>query len=116
MSGDLPEGLTNLDHLWSAEPDTSAEVPGGDVPNEPRGSAEAGGRLFLPGFEDGWSVAVKTTWDRDYCFAKNPGEDFYHLLMAGELYVEHDGGRYCLACAHRRGVISRNRLHWKRGV
>ena len=73
------------------------------------------GRLYVPAWEDGWRVRIKTTWEREYCFAMKSGEDFYHLLMAGELYVQYDEEKFCLECAMRRDVLSRDRLHWKRG-
>lgn len=117
MSGGLPEGFSNLDDLWDGPPADPADIA-------PDNSAEAGigtpghshgdSRLYLPGWEAGWQVQLKTTWDREYCFAKNPGEEFYHLLMAGELYVQYDEEKFCLECARRRGVISEDRLHWKR--
>ena len=123
MSGGLPEGLSNLDDLWADSDPNPASGIGGDTGGESaeEPAAEVAGaeeaedtRLYLPGWESGWRVRLKTTWDREYCFAENPGEEFYHLLMAGEVYVEYDEEQFCLACARRRGVISDDRLHWKR--
>ena len=118
MSGELPEGLSNLDDLWDGPPAEPAEVTGGNSAEDGTGTAgDANGdaRLYLPGWEEGWQVHLKTTWEREYCFAQNPGEAFYHLLMAGELYVQYDEEKFCLECARRRGVVSKDRLHWKRG-
>ena len=123
MSGGLPEGLSNLDDLWDDSPtgpaqgsdpeqisadNSSADETGAD------GDAKGDARLYLPGWKEGWQVRVKTTWEREYCFAMNPDEEFHHLLMAGELYVEFDEEKFCLECARRRGVISDDRLYWKR--
>ena len=118
MSGELPEGFSNLDDLWDGPPSQpisgdSDNLAAEDTSQSPETDDDS--RLYLPGWEDGWTVKLKTTWEREYCFAKNPGEEFYHLLMAGELYVQYDDEKFCLECARRRGVLSKNRLHWRRG-
>ena len=121
MSGGLPEGLSNLDDLWADSASNPAPGTGSDPvgvsAEESAADVEPGedSRLYLPGWESGWRVRLKTTWEREYCFAKNPDQEFYHLLLAGEVYVEYDKEKYCLSCARRRGVISDDRLHWKRG-
>jgi hypothetical protein len=58
---------------------------------------------------------VKETFEKEYCHAKVPGEEHFHLLVAGEIYLETNGERFCLNCAIRRGDLTPNRLHWKRG-
>ena len=118
MSGELPEGFSNLDDLWDGPPSQpisgdSDNLAAEDTSQSPETDDDS--RLYLPGWEDGWTVKLKTTWEREYCFAKNPGEEFYHLLMAGELYVQYDDEKFCLECARRRGGLSKNRLHWRRG-
>lgn len=60
-------------------------------------------------------VHVKRTWDREYCFAKNSGEDYFHLLVCGEFYVEHGEEQFCLNCAIRRKLITIDRENWKNG-
>ena len=118
MSGGLPEGFSNLDDLWDGPPSEPISDDSGDLADEVSERSpetDRDSRLYLPGWEDGWTVKLKTTWEREYCFTKNPGEEFYHLLMAGELYVQYDDEKFCLECAHRRGVISQDRLHWRRG-
>ena len=72
-------------------------------------------RMYVPHFE-GWSARIKTNWDKDYCFAKNPGEDYFHLLLCGEVFLENGAERLCLTCAQRRGVATNDRLYWQRGV
>lgn len=80
-----------------------------------RGSAsESAGRLFVPAFEEGWRASIKRNWDREYCFTKHPDDEFYHLLMAGEMVLQYEEEKYCMACAMRRGLLSRDRLHWRR--
>ena len=64
---------------------------------------------------EGWSAHVKRSWDKEYCFQKRPGEDYFHLLMHGEVYLEHDEERYCLQCALRRGILTHNRVNWVKG-
>ena len=71
-----------MSKFWS---ETDRTVPGNPVHDGSAVDADQAddSRLYLPGWDEGWRVQLKTTWDREYCFAKNPGEDFYHLLMAG---------------------------------
>jgi hypothetical protein len=61
-------------------------------------------RLFLR--EPGWRIALKTGSTREFCYVMAPGQDFYHRLQDGELYVFHGDERLCLACAQRRGLLS----------
>ncbi len=61
-------------------------------------------RLFL--HEPGWRVALKVGSDREFCYAMNPGQDFYHRLLEGEVYILNNEERLCLACAERRGMLS----------
>ena len=116
MGGGVPEGLSNLDDLWDDRLPDPAESASVEASSDLASDLPGDQRLYLPDWEGGWQAHVKTSWEREYCFAKSPGEDFYHLLMAGELYVEYDSEKFCLECARRRGAISGDRLHWKRGV
>jgi hypothetical protein len=61
-------------------------------------------RLFL--FDPEWRVAVKADSIKEYCYMMAPGQDFYHRLGAGEIYLGRDGERLCLACAERRGLLA----------
>jgi hypothetical protein len=61
-------------------------------------------RLFL--FEPGWRVARKSTSEREFCYTIAPGEDFYHRLLDGEIYLFKGDERVCLPCAGRRGLIT----------
>ena len=41
---------------------------------EPCSTAQSEARLYVPDHE-GWSAAIKRDWNKEYCFAQNPGED-----------------------------------------
>lgn len=71
-------------------------LPPGDVPDVPR--------LFLR--EMGWTFATKNGTEREYCYAMYPGQDFYHRLMDGELFLQGTEERLCVPCAARRGLIA----------
>jgi hypothetical protein len=77
-----------MKHPDSLPPDDSPEVP----------------RLFLR--EMGWTFATKNGAEREYCYAMFPGQDFYHRLMDGELYLQGVEERLCIPCAARRGLIA----------
>jgi hypothetical protein len=72
-------------------------------------------RLYVPHPEN-WQVKLKTDGLRDYCHFKAPGQDFYHLLLQGEIFLEYGNARYCLTCAYRHGVVTDDRLFWQNGV
>ena len=61
-------------------------------------------RLFV--FEPGWRVSIKHGSHREFCYVMAPGQDYYHRLLDGELFVHHGDERLCLSCATRRGLIS----------
>jgi hypothetical protein len=35
-----------------------------------------------------------------------PGQDYYHRILDGELYLFSSGERLCMACAERRGLLN----------
>lgn len=72
-------------------------------------------RLYLPDHED-WTVAIKRDSDKVYCYSKSPGEDWFHLILSGEIYVARDHERYCLRCALRMNFITQDRLYWQHRV
>ncbi|MBL8848195.1 MAG: hypothetical protein JNG89_00845, partial [Planctomycetaceae bacterium] len=80
-------------------PDTS-DTPSPDV------------RLYLPDI-DGWSARVQKSGERLYCFYKLPGQDYFHLLMDGEIFLQKGEEVVCLMCALRRGVVTTDRLNWQ---
>lgn len=71
-------------------------------------------RLYVQNSE-GWQAHVKSNWEKEYCFAHAPGEDHFHLLLCGEVYLQHGDEKYCLNCAMRRGILTHDRLNWQRG-
>jgi hypothetical protein len=61
-------------------------------------------RLFL--FEAGWRIMLKVGSEREFCYMTAPGQDFYHRLLDGEIYLTRGDEKLCLACAERRGLLS----------
>lgn len=70
-------------------------------------------RLYVP-YAEGWKAVIKPGWDNEYCFSKNPGEDFFHQLMCGEIYVQRGDEKYCLSCAVKHRIITADRIYWQR--
>lgn len=70
-------------------------------------------RLYMP-YPEGWKAHVKVGWDKSYCYAKHPGEDYFHLIMSGEIYLESGHEMYCLTCAMRQGLLTQDRLNWQK--
>lgn len=70
-------------------------------------------RLYLPE-HDRFRVRIMTGVEREYCFQKSPGQDYYHLIVPGELYVDSGDEKLCLNCALRRGIMTPDRLFWQR--
>jgi hypothetical protein len=66
--------------------------------------SRVGRRLFLN--EPGWRVGQKTGSEKTFCFMMAPGQDFYHRILDGEIFVSNAEERICLACAERRGLLS----------
>jgi hypothetical protein len=60
-------------------------------------------RMFLA--EPGWQIGVKIGSQREFCYTRAPGQDYYHRLLDGEVFVQRDDERLCLACATRRGLV-----------
>ncbi len=73
-------------------------------PDESPGDPGIPRRLFL--HEPGWRVVLKVGSVREFCYQMAPGEDHYHRLLDGEIYVYHGDEKICLACAERRGLLS----------
>ena len=69
-------------------------------------------RLYVPDAK-GWKIQILSTWEKFYCFGKNPGEDFHHAILFGEIYLRQGDEIYCLRCARRRGIITTDRLFWQ---
>lgn len=69
-------------------------------------------RLYVPRHE-GWQAKVKRGWEQEFCYAKNPGEDYFHLLLSGEVFLQRGDEKLCLNCALRRGLLTTDRLYWQ---
>lgn len=69
-------------------------------------------RLYLPDAGE-WKAAVKKDSEKVYCYQKNPGEDFFHLITTGEIYLERDDEKLCFQCALRDGILTQDRQHWQ---
>ena len=71
-------------------------------------------RMFI--FEPGWRVGIKTGSIRELCYMTAPGQDYYHRLLDGEVFLVRDGERLCLSCATRRGLISFEPKQLREGI
>jgi hypothetical protein len=60
-------------------------------------------RVFVR--EPGWRVAVKVGSERTFCYFIAPGEDYYHRLADGEVYLQRGDVKICLACADRHALL-----------
>lgn len=69
-------------------------------------------RLYLSN-NDGWEAHVKPDASREYCYFKTPGDEHFHLLMIGEIYLQKGHEKCCLNCATRHGFITQERMHWQ---
>jgi len=76
----------------------SPEEPEEDSQDIPRS------RMYLA--EPGWRIGVKVGSDREFCYNRAPGQDFYHRLLDGEVFLQRAEEKLCVACASRRGLIA----------
>lgn len=71
-------------------------------------------RLYVPINEtENNIVSVKTSPSKEYCFSKFPGQDHFHMLMHGEVYVTNGHDMYCVECGLRHGFLTRDRVNWQ---
>jgi hypothetical protein len=87
--------------------------PSPDDNFEPDIASDANARLYVAALDDIKAV-VKSDWSKEYCFDKSPGEDHFHLIVGGEIYIQHGHEKLCLECALGKGLVTRNRLNWQR--
>ena len=73
-----------------------------ELPEAP--SSGIASRLFV--HEPGWRVVLKIGSVREFCYQMAPGQEYYHRLLDGEIYVHHGDEKLCLSCASRRGLLS----------
>ncbi len=72
-------------------------------------------RLYVPDHDD-WNIHIKRDSERYFCYSKHPGEDWFHLLLNGEIYLTRQHEKYCLRCALRMGFLTEDRLFWQHRV
>lgn len=99
-----------MDESTSARPTSSPEPAG-----SPSATDSVDSRLYLPDTGE-WEACIKRDSDKIYCYQKSPGQDYYHLILSGELYLKNGHEKLCLTCALRRGVVTHDRLHWQHRV
>lgn len=73
-------------------------------------------RLYVQENSEDWDAKIKRDSERVYCYAKLPGEDWFHLILNGEIYVTRQHERYCLRCALRLNFLTHDRLYWQHRV
>jgi hypothetical protein len=62
-------------------------------------------RVYVPR-NDGWQAKVKHGWEKLFCYLKHPGDDAFHMILNGEVYLQRGDEKYCLDCALRHGENS----------
>ncbi len=75
-------------------------------PNQPQTADEQEPitpRLFLR--EPGWRIGHKHGSDREFCHSIAPGQNYYHRLSDGEIFVYTGEEKLCIPCADRRGLL-----------
>ena len=122
---DVPDELSGIaQRLQAAINEVLVAKGGSDEPSasaqhseevEPGSSAGAvvDRRLYFPDSE-GWEFRVKSG-PREYCSHRNPGEEWFHLLLDGELFLQFGEEKICLNCAVRSGLLTDDRLYWQKG-
>lgn len=77
---------------------------GCERPDAPPDEAALIPRLFVR--EPGWHVHQKVGSIKEHCYMTAPGQDFYHRLTDGEVYLQRGEEKLCLRCADRRGLLT----------
>jgi hypothetical protein len=72
-------------------------------------------RLYRPD-QSGWQAHILGGGERQYCYTQAPGQDHFHLILPGELFVQKGDEKLCLMCALREGVLTTDRLFWQHPV
>ncbi|WP_010587035.1 hypothetical protein [Schlesneria paludicola] len=106
MDDDIQRGEQSDFDLPQATNDASPEILPDPEPDT---------RLYVPDNED-WNVLIKRDSERIYCYAKEPGQDWFHLILGGEIYLTRQHERYCLRCALRLNFVTQDRLFWQHRV
>lgn len=69
-------------------------------------------RLYVPN-ADGWETRIKRDAEKLYCYQKAPGEEFFHMILGGEIFLVRGEEKLCLRCALRNGDVTSDRLFWQ---
>jgi hypothetical protein len=85
----------------ASSPSPRSQYPYAGYDEEPDLTAPR--RIYLS--EPGWRIGVKIGSEREFCYMRAPGQEFYHRLLDGEVFVHRDDERLCWACATRRGLL-----------
>lgn len=72
-----------------------------------RGEQMADLRLYLT--QEGWQPTATFEAARLYCSVMREGEEHYHLIAAGEVYLSRGTEICCINCAIVRGILSNSR-------
>lgn len=99
----------------AAAADDAAERPANqpaERPADPSADQPADHRLYLTDPAT-TRIEAKKSSEKGYCYHRFPGDEHFHILMGGELYVARGDQRICLECALRLGYLTANRLHWQ---
>ena len=81
-------------------PGSSQPAPSYQAPDDEDRAAR---RMFI--FEAGWRVGVKTGSQREFCYMMAPGQDYYHRLLDGEIFLVRDD-EGCASPARRAAASS----------
>ncbi|MCA9054607.1 MAG: hypothetical protein KDA75_12270 [Planctomycetaceae bacterium] len=87
--------------------------PTANTPDPPTAATAEDRRLYVPDHER-YRVRIMTGAERSYCYQRTPGQDYYHLIVPGEIYLDGGEEKLCLNCALRRGVTTIDRLFWQK--
>ncbi|MCX7419181.1 MAG: hypothetical protein NT013_06545 [Planctomycetia bacterium] len=68
-------------------------------------------RLYVPHSQN-WQAGIQTG-AREYCCIRQPGQDWFHLLVNGEIYLQFGTDKMCLNCAFQQRKITDDRLYWQ---
>ncbi|WP_397570266.1 hypothetical protein [Schlesneria sp. T3-172] len=120
--------MENRDHLADDAAATEKPASSAAAPATPAGTSDRNDaselknydpipdhRLYVPDNED-WKAEIKRDSEKVYCYSKHPGQDWFHLILNGEIYVSRQHERYCLRCALRMGFLTDDRLFWQNRV
>ncbi len=124
LPNDVPDELSGVAQRLQAaidevlvakqDADESAASEAGERDSSVAASGEViDRRLYFPDSE-GWELGVKSG-PREYCAHRNPGEEWFHLLLDGELFLQFGEEKVCLNCAFRNGLVTDDRLFWQKG-